>query len=446
MPPEKIQGRIRVNPDSGSLGPCGTVEDMNTTPDPASEQQSPPGGTNGFFRWLHSLDITRSQNERWFAGVAGGIAQRAGIDPLIVRGIFVVLAILGGPGLLLYLAGWLLLPDRAGKIHAEELVRGRAEASVIVVVALIGVWLLGSIFVGINVPSIRWSIWGIPGVPLWFGSVLQWLFWIAVLVGVGILLHRIILHHGQKQQAPVGEGHAPTGEAPAGTSSSYTQPFTEATEKMHAWSAEYAAQHEERKLGAAHILISIALGLIAAGVAALWVHNSGVGGSNGVTVAALAAGTATLAGSMIIAGLRGKHSGTVGAFAFLGAVSLAITAVVPAGSTYHLIGNNTLNSPTPSSVSVVGDTNVDLALYDSDPLQTQVDISLLAGDVNIVLSAERPTRLTMDVAAGTIDAPDFGGETPGALVRKTITVNETAPGETLNVHVRLLAGTITVTQ
>jgi phage shock protein PspC (stress-responsive transcriptional regulator) len=45
------------------------------------------------------------------AGVAGGIARELGIDPLFVRAAFVLLAVAGGSGFLLYAAGWLLLPD-----------------------------------------------------------------------------------------------------------------------------------------------------------------------------------------------------------------------------------------------------------------------------------------------------------------------------------------------
>ncbi|QIM15913.1 PspC domain-containing protein [Leucobacter insecticola] len=93
---------------------------MNTTPDSAPQPPLPAGG---FFAWIRGLGITRS-SDRWFAGVAGGIAAKAKIDPLIVRGVFVVLALLGGPGILLYLVGWLLLPDVNGRIRMEDLIRG----------------------------------------------------------------------------------------------------------------------------------------------------------------------------------------------------------------------------------------------------------------------------------------------------------------------------------
>ncbi len=44
------------------------------------------------------------------AGVCGGLADYFGIDPTIVRIIFVVLALAGGPGILIYLALWVILP------------------------------------------------------------------------------------------------------------------------------------------------------------------------------------------------------------------------------------------------------------------------------------------------------------------------------------------------
>src|SRR5690606_33345925 len=97
--------------------------------------QAPFGA--GFFAWLRQLGISRD-TDRWFAGVAGGMARRSGIDPIIVRGIFVVLALLGGPGILLYLAGWLLLPDQGGRIHLEEVFRGRAGTATVVISVAVG--------------------------------------------------------------------------------------------------------------------------------------------------------------------------------------------------------------------------------------------------------------------------------------------------------------------
>lgn len=44
------------------------------------------------------------------AGVCGGLAEYFAIDVTLIRVIFVVLALMAGPGLLLYLALWVILP------------------------------------------------------------------------------------------------------------------------------------------------------------------------------------------------------------------------------------------------------------------------------------------------------------------------------------------------
>ncbi len=54
--------------------------------------------------------LTRS-NDRMVAGVAAGLAEYFDIDPVIVRLIFVTLTLLGGPGLILYIIMWIIMPE-----------------------------------------------------------------------------------------------------------------------------------------------------------------------------------------------------------------------------------------------------------------------------------------------------------------------------------------------
>lgn len=54
--------------------------------------------------------LTRSR-DRMLAGVASGIAAYVGVDPVVVRIAFVVLTLVGGLGIPLYLASWVLVPD-----------------------------------------------------------------------------------------------------------------------------------------------------------------------------------------------------------------------------------------------------------------------------------------------------------------------------------------------
>ena len=55
--------------------------------------------------------ISRSRDERMLAGVCGGIARHLGIDPVLVRIATVVLATMGGAGIVAYAAAWLLVPN-----------------------------------------------------------------------------------------------------------------------------------------------------------------------------------------------------------------------------------------------------------------------------------------------------------------------------------------------
>lgn len=56
--------------------------------------------------------LYRSVTDRQIAGVCGGIGAYLGVDSTVVRLIFVLLAITGGPGLLLYIILALVIPEQ----------------------------------------------------------------------------------------------------------------------------------------------------------------------------------------------------------------------------------------------------------------------------------------------------------------------------------------------
>jgi phage shock protein C len=61
--------------------------------------------------------LRRSRDDKVIAGVAGGLGRYLGVDPVIIRVAFVVLAVSGGSGLLLYLIGMIAIPEeRPGEI------------------------------------------------------------------------------------------------------------------------------------------------------------------------------------------------------------------------------------------------------------------------------------------------------------------------------------------
>ena len=57
--------------------------------------------------------LTRSLNDRIFAGVLGGFARRYGWNSTLLRFIYVVLSIVSVafPGILVYLILWLVMPE-----------------------------------------------------------------------------------------------------------------------------------------------------------------------------------------------------------------------------------------------------------------------------------------------------------------------------------------------
>src|SRR5690625_4258141 len=116
---------------------------MTSTPPPPPPAGS--GAMDGFFDSLRRMNLHRSQ-ERWIGGVAGGIGARLGIDPLIVRGVLLVMTLFGGLGLLVYGLGWALLPEAAdGRIHLQEAFRGRFDAALVgaIVFTVIGLSRVG---------------------------------------------------------------------------------------------------------------------------------------------------------------------------------------------------------------------------------------------------------------------------------------------------------------
>jgi phage shock protein C len=56
--------------------------------------------------------LYRSRTDRKLGGVCGGLAEYFNLDPTLLRVLFIVLAVLGGSGLIIYLAMWILVPNQ----------------------------------------------------------------------------------------------------------------------------------------------------------------------------------------------------------------------------------------------------------------------------------------------------------------------------------------------
>lgn len=103
-----------------------------------------------------TLRFVRSADDRVLTGVAGGLGERLGVDPVLVRIVLVVLAFAGGMGVLVYGAAWAMSVE-AGPDHDRRPPRVlRVEQTV-----ALGLMLLGTLLV-------------LRRAGLWFGDALVW--------------------------------------------------------------------------------------------------------------------------------------------------------------------------------------------------------------------------------------------------------------------------------
>lgn len=456
------------DPGTGGSPSTGTSDREDRTGQPGRQ----PDAIARFFAWVRGTGIIRG-DDRWFAGVAGGIAAKAGIDPIIVRGVFVVLAVLGGPGILLYLAAWLLLPDLSGRIHAEEVVRGRSSTGVVIAVVLIAalvfIPVLFGLLPGLFVGSWGWSAWGV--MPDWVQLMLGVLWWAVIFPGLIVWLIVWLSRRGSSADgsAPRGFGTAPDGGT-GGSGSTQDQRFAERTaewerrteQQAHEWArkAEQQAQdweqrsherQERHSLGAGYITVTLALALLIGAAAALIAL--GAGGEAGlVATVALLTATATLALSMIVAGVRGRDSGWVGFFAFCGVIALLFapfstmlpeqTQVVPFGSATIQSGDTASDR---ALLMIGGNATVDLSELPRTAEPRTVEVWLLGGNSTVIMPDSAPVEVRIDVLAGNVRDLRAAGEQRrqgGIFMARSLAQHTegVADDEITNVRIRMLGG------
>lgn len=129
--------------------PPGAVPPGGTPP------ASPPGGVPPYAGWTppgspwpahRPARLRRSREDRVAVGLAGGLGRYFGVDPVLFRVVFGVLALFGGSGIVLYLLGWAAVPDEdtadAPIDRAIAWLRRRhVPISLVVGVGLVVVWL-----------------------------------------------------------------------------------------------------------------------------------------------------------------------------------------------------------------------------------------------------------------------------------------------------------------
>lgn len=146
------------------------------------------GSTDGPARTLR-----RSTTDRVISGVAGGLGQYFGVEPVIFRVLFAVLSFFGGVGLLAYGVAWMLVPEPDTDVSMldkalHELRVRKVPPWLVVVGGAVVVW-------------ISWFSWWAPG-------TLPAILLLAVVVLV--LMHRLVNRPKPMPATPPWAGGAPS--------------------------------------------------------------------------------------------------------------------------------------------------------------------------------------------------------------------------------------------
>jgi phage shock protein PspC (stress-responsive transcriptional regulator) len=426
-------------------------------------QRAPHDGLDRIFDGIRGWGVRRrSRGDRWLGGVCAGVADRFGVDPVVVRAAFILLGLLAGVGVPAYLLAWSVLPDRTGVSAAEDAVRhGDPGSVVLLVVTAVAVF---------------------SGFPWWFGShghrgfpggllVLAVFVWWALRRSGGGLPRR-----RRGRQPTSGTPHTVTGHPatphPAtphtGTQPSATQP-DQATQPL-AWSPGASAPRfaavsprslPRRSGGLLMALVAIGAALLAYGVTLWFSDTRFFTGDHHVIALAVAL---ALIGMLVTGlGVAGWRTGLVGLLAavlavttlsagavgsldrFGGRVGDAVwrPSVAGSGTTYRLLAGQGRLDLTGIHPRITG------------PAPTQ-PVSIGAGDLRIVVPADVTVRVDGHVQLGRITAPgdvappgDWGrGGGPdlygGSDVSRAVTVGSGTPQ--LVVDAEVLVGQLIVTK
>ena len=77
---------------------------------------------------MNNKRLVRKNDNRMLFGVAAGLADYVGVDPVIIRLLFVLLTLLGAHGILIYLILLIIMPEegiaaaKANPFDEEEIV------------------------------------------------------------------------------------------------------------------------------------------------------------------------------------------------------------------------------------------------------------------------------------------------------------------------------------
>ena len=328
--------------------------------------------------------------DRVVAGVAAGVARTLGIDPILVRVAFVVLTIFGGSGLVLYLAGWLFIPESGQpRSSGERFVRDN-NALVVAAVVVFAVLLIG--------PLLLWRVWdGGFG----FGGLVLLLLAVAAVIA--------LTRRGSDERPGPGD---PAAVPSAATGLGQTSEETTASMDTVAFaghdvttpSQTQAPPKEKSVLG--RLTVGVAL-LVAGTLVALDVADV-------VTVSAvvvIASALAIVALGLLVGTFVGRSRGLIALGIGLVLVLIPLSAV-PDGIRWNAgdgAGDRTYRVATMADLESeyalgAGSLTLDLRRLDVAAAAT-IDASVGVGELIVLLPPDVTVQVSSDVGVGEIDLP-----------------------------------------
>ncbi len=391
---------------------------MEETEKPASRQ-----GLDGLFAWLRATGLQRRGDDKWVGGVCGAVARRLNVDPVLVRGAFLLFIILGGVGVLVYLVGWAMLPNDQDEILAEKAIHGDGWGIILLVAIAV------SLFSGSDG---RWWLWLVL-VPVGF-----FLWWVirSALAGkssdqmgeeASAFANRIAARvsssappHTQ-DTGPVGPLHTTTPYAgPAGPTSaphgmtSAPHGMTSAPHGMGPGRTGVVelpprvVQSRRPRAGILGLLLTAGLAVAAYGLGSMLATSRDWQGSPPLIGAAFALVGAGLA--LVVIGVLGRRAGFSG---FLVAV-LAVAAVAATGVPALPSGGfgdrawSATSQPAGGFTLTAGDARLDLT--GAAPGST-VKVDMGAGQLTVTVPAGMTASVSAAVNAGQVRVNRAGAET-----------------------------------
>ena len=364
-----------------------------------TKKNTPQGqGLDGLYDGLRRPGIMRSSDEKWFAGVCTGVARWLGVDPLVVRGAFILFAIFFGMGVALYLVLWLLMPTEDGEISLEKALKygdgGSIFLLVITVISVLGggPWFGDGGFRGVRIGGVA------------VVAVLAWWFLTRTDAGRGLVSSSPWSRSGSDGAGSGGD------EGSAGGVPASAAPSTAASPGLSTGNAAAAAgaavsnpilhqpaptpsrpRGQVRTIGFAATLVVLGAALgVGALLGSLAQNGSWAGDHLSIGVAA---GLAVVGLTLVIAGIAGRRSGVLNPVAGFAIAFLALASVVPAGIDRPWdVGDRAVTVTTLSGANAyqlgVGQLTVDLtkADYRSTPAKPDVvTASLGVGQLDIIV-------------------------------------------------------------